>query len=190
MARKSKTRDQYVKLSGYIRKMARSRQREYGQWLGGAKEVLDKFKPISQMGENIKASDLKRAIKQMQSIKKQLYKKNIEKKLSETIETMNNAGYDWINRSNVLPFINMMEELRGSALESIFGSGYVAVQVERALTDEKNPIGADQLKENFDSWIERAKNKQIPVDRKGRATVNFDLKRKFEPLPNSSNNDY
>ena len=105
MARKSKTRDQYVKLSGYVRKMARSRQKEYGRWLGGAKEVLDKFKPISQMGENIKASDLKRAIKQMQSIKKQLYKKNIERKLSETIDTLNNAGYEWVNRSNVLPFI-------------------------------------------------------------------------------------
>lgn len=190
MARKSKTREQYVKLSGYIRKMARSRQREYGRWLGGAKEVLDKFKPISQMGENIKASDLKRAIKQMQSIKKQLYKKNIERKLSETIDTLNNAGYDWVNRSNVLPFINMMEELHGSALESIFGSGYVAVEVERALTDEKNPIGAEELKANFDSWIERAKNKEIPVTRKGRAKVNLDLKRKFDPLPNSSNNDY
>lgn len=190
MARKSKTRDLYVKLSGYIRKMARSRQREYGQWLGRANEILSKFKPISQMGENIKASDLKRALKQMQSIKKQLYKKNIEKRLSETIEIMNNAGYDWIDRSNVLPFINMMEEFRGSALESIYGSGYVAVQVERALTDEKNPIGAEELRENLDSWIERAKNKQIPVDRKGRATVSFDLKQKFEPLPNSSNNDY
>lgn len=193
MARKSKTREQYVKLSGYLRKMARARQKEYGQWLGSAKEVLDKFKPISQMGEKITAKDLRRAIKQMQGVRKELYKKNIETKLAETIETMHNArggGYEWINRQNILPFLNMMDALHGSALESIFGSGYVAVEVERALSEEKNPIPAEQLQANLESWIERAQNKQIPVNRKGRATRGLNLKQKFKPLRDSSNNDY
>lgn len=185
MARKSKYREQYVKQSRYLRKRAKSLQKEYGKWLGARNEVLEKFKPISQMGEKITSKDLRRAIKQMGTVKKQLYKKNIEKKLSETIDMMNKAGYDWVNRSNVLPFINMMEQLHGSALESIYGSGYVASEVEKRLSNDSNSIDAKELEQNFQSWLERA-----DADPKAVKKRNLNLRKKFNPLPGSGSNDY
>lgn len=185
MARKSKYREQYVKQSRYLRKRAKSLQKEYGKWLGARNEVLEKFKPISQMGEKITSKDLRRAIKQMGTVKKQLYKKNIEKKLSETIDMMNKAGYDWINRSNVLPFINMMEQVHGSALESIYGSGYVANEIEKRLTDDTKKIDAKELEQNFQSWLERAN-----IDVKAVKKRNLNFRKKFNPLPGSGSNDY
>lgn len=188
MARKSKYREQYMKQSRYLRKRAKSLQKEYGKWLGARKEVLEKFKPISQMGEKITSKDLRRAIKQMGTVKKQLYKKNIETRLAETIETMHNSrggGYEWINRQNILPFLNMMEELHGSALESIYGSGYVASEVEKRLSSYNNSIDAEELKENFQSWLERA-----DADPKAVKKCNLNLRKKFNPLPGSGSNDY
>ena len=161
-------------------------QKEYGQWLGAANEILDKFKPISEMGEKITSKDLRRAIKQMGTAKKGLYKKTIEQKLTETIQTMNDRGFDYLDRSNILPFLNMMDSLHGSALEGIYGSGWVETEIKRRLKDKKNPISMKDLQANLESWIERAENKQFK--KKNRPMLN--IRKKFNPLPGSGSNDY
>ena len=152
--RQQRIRNMYSKMASGIRQRAKQLQKEYGPWLKSANDAMSMFKPLRQMGPDVTSKDLRRAMKQMQRLRPELYKKEIEKNLQTTVNQLQNAGYSGIDRSNILAFLGMMENTYYKALAKIYGSPEVAMQINKVLGGRK-PMSQSDLILNMKDWAEK-----------------------------------
>ena len=191
-AKKSKLRQSYIKLSSSIRSKAKRLQDQYGKWLKAPNDALAMFKPVRELGANVSDKDLRRAIKQMKEVRKDLRIPTIEKKLNETIDRLNARKYTDINRSNISEFLNFMEDTYYKGLAKIYGSPEVAMEINRVMGRKKmDPL---ELMRNLEDWSENVE-KAIEKRKKSGKEVKLKklnlTKKYYQPRKRkSSNKDY
>ena len=173
--KKSKLRQSYIKLSSSVRSKAKRLQDQYGKWLKAPNDALAMFKPIRELGANVSNTDLRRAIKQMKEVRKEMRIPTVEKNLKETLDRLHypkdgpkEGQYMAINRSNVVEFLNMMEDIHYKALAKIYGSPEVSMEINRVLGKKK--MSSEELLLNMADWVENlekgGKQKKLNLGKK------------------------
>ena len=190
--KKSKLRQSYIKLSSSIRSKAKRLQDQYGKWLKAPNDALAMFKPVRELGANVSNTDLRRAIKQMKEVRKEMRIPTIEKKLNETISQLHGRDYKDINRGNITEFLDMMENVYYKALAEIYGSPEVAMEINRVLGKKK--MSQDDLILNLKDWVDGLEKAQARRERKNKEFTPKKLnlgKKYYQPRKKkSSNKDY
>ena len=181
-AKKSKIRQSYIKLSSSIRSKAKRLQDQYGKWLKAPNDALAMFKPVRELGANVSDKDLRRAIKQMKEVRKDMRIPTIEKKLNETVSQLQGREYKDINRGNIVEFLNMMEDVHYKALAKIYGSPEVAMEINRVMGKKK--MRQEDLLLNMADWVKNLEE--------GKREKKLNLSKKYyQPRKRkSSNKDY
>lgn len=157
--RQQQIRTAYSKLASSVRARAKMLQKEYGKWLKPANEAMAMAKPLKALGNDVSTKDLKRAMKQLQRLRPAMYKRDIEKRLAETIEQLHNpktpgaSRYENIDRSNIVEFLGMMEDIYYKSLAHIYGSPEVAQQINK-IAGSRKPMTDEQLLLNMQAWSE------------------------------------
>ena len=98
----------------------------------------------------------------------------------ESIETLHERGYDFVNRSNFRQFAEYMDSLKELAKERQYGSVRIA---ELFGVAKRKGISPDELKEDFDYWYENAeKLKEQPRIKKeeGKQVTAADYRKAIE----------
>ena len=96
-----------------------------------------------------------------------------ERQIKQAVETLQDRGYDYINRSNIDEFFDFLDDARARGLASIYGYEAILDAVNRA---RRRGLSADEIKGNIDYWSEHNTGQRLYV-RKGRK-------------PRSSSNDF
>lgn len=187
--RQQQIRTQYSKMASSIRSMARQRQQEYGKWLKGRSDAMAMAKPLKELGNNVTTRDLKRAMKQLQRLRPALYKKDIEKNLEKTVTQLQGANYGNINKSNVVEFLGMMEDVYYKALAKIYGSPEVAQEINR-IAGSRKPLSQEQLLMNMKEWSEHIDNMTEKASRKGQTYMPGKLNLRRKPSKKSGSKNY
>lgn len=187
--RQQQIRTQYSKMASSIRSMARQRQQEYGKWLKGRSDALAMAKPLKELGNNVTTRDLKRAMKQLQRLRPALYKKDIEKNLEKTVTQLQGANYGNINKSNVVEFLGMMEDVYYKALAKIYGSPEVAQEINR-IAGSRKPLSQEQLLMNMKEWSEHIDEMTEKASRKGKQYMPGKLNLRRKPSKKSGSKNY
>lgn len=185
--RQQQIRTQYSKMASSIRSMARQRQQEYGRWLKGRSDALSMAKPLKELGNNVATKDLKRALKQLQRLRPALYKKDIERNLSKTINQLQGAGYTNINRGNIVEFLGTMEDTYYKALAEIYGSPEVAQEINR-IEGSRKPLTKEQLLMNMQAWSEHIDEMTEKAREKGKTYTPGKLNLRKKPKKSGSKN--
>lgn len=76
--------------------------------------------------------------------------------LEQTVERLNEHGYDFINTDNVIAFYRFMEDARQRGLNTIFGSEQLVQAFNRA---NKRKLTREQIIANMDYWKEHDNKK-------------------------------
>lgn len=180
--RQQQIRTAYSKLASGMRIRAKQLQQAYGQWLKPAKDVLNMAKPLKQLGPDVSTRDLKRAIKQLERLRPEMYKKRIEKNLNETIRQLQGAGYSGIDKGNIVEFLNMMESTYFKALSKIYGSPEVAQQISK-LSGSNKPVSPEQLLLNMADWVKN-------IDEEGKRAKKLNLRHGYSRPKKSGSKNY
>lgn len=180
--RQQQIRTAYSKLASSVRAKATRLKKEYGPWLKSANDALSMAKPLRALGNDVSTRDLKRAMKQLQRIRPQMYKKVVEKNLNETARKLQDAGYTGIDKSNIVEFLGMMESTYFKALSKIYGSPEVAQQISK-LSGSRNPVSSDQLLLNMADWVKS-------IDEEGKRAKKLNLRHGYSKPKKSGSKNY
>lgn len=180
--RQQQIRTAYSKLASGMRIRAKQLQQYYGQWLKPAKDVMNMARPLKQLGSDVTTKDLKRAMKQLERLRPEMYVRQIEKRLKVTIEQLQGAGYTGIDRSNILEFLDMMENTYYKALAKIYGSPEVAQQISQ-ISGSRKPLTPEQLVLNMADWRKK-------IDEEGMKAKKLNLRHGYSRPKKSGSKNY
>lgn len=68
----------------------------------------------------------------------------------QTIETLHEHGYTWVNKSNLKEFGDFMEQMRDKNIQKMYSSETIA-EVWHAV--KKHGVSTDDVRANFDFWV-------------------------------------
>lgn len=159
----SEVRSEYRRLSRIARQRLGALERAGYGYTETYKNAAGQFPAISELGSQ---KDVERHLSRVARF--------LSGKLSsvtalrqyerESIETLHERGYDFVNRSNFRQFAEYMGSLKELAKERQYGSVRIAELFGEA---KRKGISPDELKEDFDYWYENAeKLKEQPRIRK------------------------
>lgn len=189
--RQQQIRTQYSKMASQVRDRRQRLKKEYGPWLKSANDALAMAKPLRELGSNASTKDLKRAMKQLQRIRPRMYKKAIDKSLNETVEMLQGAKYENINRGNIVEFLGMMEDTYYKALSKIYGSPEVAQQINK-IAGSRKPMTSEQLVMNMEAWVDHIEKMQEKAEKKGKTYMppKLNIRRKPGKKKNTGSKNY
>lgn len=158
-----KVKEEYLRKSKYARARARKQrkaglitERKYNSIMNKA---LTKSELERSIKEGTSNNTIKQATKMLNREVRGLRKKRLEEELKDIIQSLNNHGYNNIDRNNVISFIDMMEQLREAGISSQYGSDYMADRLDDLFGDKD--ISNKDVEEVFNKWL---KGSAIPSD--------------------------
>lgn len=174
----SEVRSEYRRLSRIARQRLGALERAGYGYTETYKNAAGQFPPISKLDSQ---KDVERHLSRVARF--------LSGKLSsvtalrqyerESIETLHERGYDFVNRSNFRQFAEYMDSLKDVAKERQYGSVRIAELFGEA---KRKGISPDELKEDFHYWYENAeKLKEQPRIRKeGKRVTAADYRKAIE----------
>mgnify|MGYP001851630014 CR=1 FL=1 len=175
----SEVRSEYRRLSRIARQRLGALERAGYGYTGTYKNAAGQFPAISKLDSQ---KDVERHLSRVARF--------LSGKLSsvtalrryerESIETLHERGYDFVNRSNFRQFAEYMDSLKELAKERQYGSVRIAELFGEA---KRKGISPDKLKEDFDYWYENAeKLKEQPRIKKeeGKQVTAADYRKAIE----------
>ena len=97
----------------------------------------------------------------------------LQRNRAQTIRTLKERGYTFVNKSNFNDFLRFMEDFRQKHLNRIYDSERVA---ELFATAKQKNISTESLQENFEYWIENTeKLEKLPRKKGDPRIVDTDL---------------
>lgn len=145
-------REQYAKLSYVARQRVKTLSAKYPGYgdIENYNAKMSEYAPLRSLrGESDKAiamrfSRLTKYLAQGTSTER-----GFRSSLEDTVERLNEHGYDFINTENVIAFYRFMEDARQRGVEAIYGSEQMVELFERAY---KRGLSRDQIIANMDYW--------------------------------------
>lgn len=165
---RSELRTQYAKLS-YV---ARQRIKGLAAQFPGYADVenygskMREYAPLRSLkGESdqqiaMRYSQLTRYLAQGTSTER-----GFRSSLEQTVERLNEHGYDYITTENVIAFYRFMEDARQRGVEDIYGSEQMVELFERA---HKRGLSRSQIIANMEYWSEAEQKRKAEELRTGR----------------------
>lgn len=152
-------REQYAKLSYVARTRLTNLMNKFPDYrdIANYSNAMSEFAPLRSLrGMNDKSiamrfSRLTKYLAQGTSTER-----GFRKSLNETVNRLNEHGYDFINDDNIIAFYRFMEDARQRGVESIYGSEQMVELFERA---QKRGLSRDQIIANMDYWKQHNTNK-------------------------------
>ena len=152
-------REQYAKLSYVARQRVKTLSAKYPGYgdIENYNAKMSEYAPLRSLrGESDKAiamrfSRLTKYLSQGTSTER-----GFRSSLEQTVERLNEHGYDFINTDNVIAFYRFMEDARQRGVESIYGSEQMVELFERA---QRRGLSRDQIIANMDYWKQHNSNK-------------------------------
>ena len=145
-------REQYAKLSYVARQRVKTLSVKYPGYgdVENFNAKMSQYAPLRSLrGESDKAialrfSQLTKYLAQGTSTER-----GFRSSLEQTVDRLNEHGYDFINTDNVIAFYRFMEDARQRGVETIYGSEQMVELFERA---QKRGLSRDQIIANMDYW--------------------------------------
>ena len=163
MAKKMKASTRYSKASIKIR-----RQLKRLEGRAGSKALIEKYRgefpTLKELG-NVSERDLQIMTRKAEGLlqTKSLTTKH-ERQIRQAVETLQDRGYDYINRGNIDEFFDFLDDARARGLASIYGYEAILDAVNRA---RRRKLSAEEIKGNIEYWAENNTGQRLYV-RKGR----------------------
>lgn len=163
MAKKIKASTRYSKASIKIR-----RQLKRLEGRAGSKALIEKYRgefpTLKELG-NVSERDLEVMTRKAEGLlqTKTLATKH-ERQLRQAVETLQDRGYDYINRGNIDEFFDFLDDARARGLASIYGYEAILDAVNRA---RRRKLSAEEIQGNIEYWAEHNTGQRLYV-RKGR----------------------
>lgn len=148
----TRLREQYAKLSYVARTRLTNLMNKFPDYrdIANYSNAMSEFAPLRSLrGMNDKSiamrfSRLTKYLAQGTSTER-----GFRKSLNETVNRLNEHGYDFINDDNIIAFYRFMEDARQRGVETIYGSEQMVELFERA---HKRGLSRDQIIANMDYW--------------------------------------
>lgn len=137
-------------------------------------EVYRKFmetKPLSKIKNATELSYNLSYLAKIQLDKLSSYKGQKEYN-RKVLESLHEHGYEFVNQENIWDFVDYMEEFKDQALDELYDSKTATAIFEKV----KNPGELEKVKNNFEYYLERQKNKKpLNLSRKGEKLNESDI---------------
>ena len=161
--KKSTAQSRYSKASIKVRRQLKRLSSKEG-YKSLVQRYRGEFKTLKELG-NVSERDLNRMARRAEKLveSKALHITH-EGQINRAIDTLNETGYDYINRSNIDEFFDFLDDARARGLTSIYGYGAILDAINRART---RGLSDDEIRGNIAYWTEHNTGQRLYV-RKGR----------------------
>lgn len=172
----SKIRQRYSRLAYQIRRRAKELEQRSPQAVS-LQRYRGEFRPLRELG-NVSEKALKLGIKEAERVLKsgELSLKRNKRSVSTAIRTLNERGYDFINKDNFGYFMDFLDDARARGLASIYGYQYLLDTFNRA---KKKGLSDDEIRGNIEYWAKQAEKQIAMAEKKGIALDEFEAKRLY-----------
>lgn len=165
MAKKKKMTAQSLYSKASI-KVRRQLKRLEGR--AGSKQLIERYRgefpTLRELG-NVSERDLQIMTRKATNL---LQTKTLttrhNRQINQAVETLQERGYDYVNRSNIEEFFDFLDDARARGLASIYGYEAILDAVNRA---KRRGLSPAEIKGNIDYWSEHNTGQRLYV-RKGR----------------------
>ena len=160
---KPSLRSQYSKASIAIR-----RQLKKFEGKPGYKSLVQKYRgefpTLADLGDK-SDRDLRLLIKRAEKLlETKALGKSHESQINRALDSLEQRGYDYLNRSNFDEFFDFLDDARARGLTSIYGYEAILDAVNRAKTRQ---LSKEEILANIQYWTEHGVGQRLYV-RKGR----------------------
>lgn len=153
------TKDKYLKISSYLRSRARSSRKN--NLITGTRydKLMNKSLNKRQLEASIEAGsitnrDIQEMTRNLLKERRELRKPRVEAELRDTVSDLHKAGYTNIRMKNIVPFLDMMEDLKEAGISAQQGSSVIADNLDELFG--RADIDIDDVKEAFNDWLENS----------------------------------
>ena len=175
MAR-NKIRAEYSYLAGRIRRQMRELEARMPEAVS-LERYRGEFRPLRELG-NVSDKALKRGIKEAKKVLKsgEISLRAQKRAMNTAIKTLNERGYDYINRGNFGYFMDFLDDARARGLASIYGYQYLLDTFNRA---KKRGLSDAEIRGNIAYWAEQADKQKAMAEKKGIPLDEIEAKRLY-----------
>ena len=175
MAR-NKIRAEYSYLAGRIRRQMRELEARMPDAVS-LERYRGEFRPLRELG-NVSDKALKRGIREAKKVLKsgEISLRAQKRAMNTAIKTLNERGYDYINRENFGYFMDFLDDARARGLASIYGYQYLLDTFNRA---KKRGLSDAEIRGNIAYWAEQAEKQKAMAEKKGIPLDEIEAKRLY-----------
>lgn len=160
----SKIRQRYSQLAYRVRRRAMELEKRMPEAVS-VQRYRGEFRPLKELG-NVSERALKLGIKEAERVLKsgELSLRHQKRSEASAIQTLNERGYNYINKDNFPYFMDFLDDARARGLASIYGYQYLLDTFNRA---KKRGLSDDEIRGNIAYWAEQAEKKTALAEKKG-----------------------
>lgn len=161
----NKTRQRYAYLTGRVRRQIRKLQEKMPESISLERYPLRDFRPLKELGK-VSERELEAGIQYAERVLEtgELSLRSRKRAMGAAIKTMNELGYDYINRENFRYFYDFLEDARSRGLGAIYGSKQLIHAFNNA---KKRGLTDEEIKGNIEYWAEKYEKQIAEAERKG-----------------------
>ena len=173
---RNKIRAEYSYLAGRIRRQMRELEARMPEAVS-LERYRGEFRPLRELG-NVSDKALKRGIKEAKKVLKsgEISLRAQKRAMNTAIKTLNERGYDYINRGNFGYFMDFLDDARARGLASIYGYQYLLDTFNRA---KKRGLSDAEIRGNIAYWAEQADKQKAMAEKKGIPLDEIEAKRLY-----------
>lgn len=152
-------REKYAKLSYVARQRVKSLSAKYPGYgdVENYNAKMSEYAPLRSLrGESDKQIAMRYSRLTKYLAQGTSTERGFRSSLEQTVDRLNEHGYDFINTDNVIAFYRFMEDARQRGLDTIFGSEQLVQAFNRA---NKRKLTREQIIANMDYWKEHDNKK-------------------------------
>lgn len=182
----SKVRQRYAYLAGRIRRQMRELEKRMPESVS-LERYRGEFPKLKDLGK-VSESALKLGIKEAERLLEsgELSLRHQRRSVNAAIKTLNERGYDYVNKQNFKYFFDFLDDARARGLASIYGYQYLLDTFNRA---KKRGLSDDEIRGNIEYWAEQADKQMAMAERKGIALDEIEAKRLYLRKGRKSNSE-
>ena len=182
----NKTRQRYAYLAGRVRRQMRELEKRMPESVS-LERYRGEFPKLKDMGK-VSESALKLGIKEAERLLEsgELSLRHQRRSVNAAIKTLNERGYDYVNKQNFKYFFDFLDDARARGLASIYGYQYLLDTFNRA---KKRGLSDDEIRGNIEYWAEQADKQMAMAERKGIALDEIEAKRLYLRKGRKSNSE-
>lgn len=172
----SKIRQRYSQLAYQVRRRAKELEQRMPDAVS-VQRYRGEFRPLRELGK-VSERALRLGIKEAERVLKsgELSLRHQKRSEASAIQTLNERGYNYVNKDNFKYFMDFLDDARARGLASIYGYQYLLDTFNRA---KKRGLSDAEIRGNIEYWAEQSEKQIAMAEKKGIALDEIEAKRLY-----------